>query len=228
MRKSIFFIACVAVVLVSGACGSKVNMPPNPSLSLTEALDGSYLLNDTGSNSTVSDDTNSDISVSSSIDIPAAENMGGSSTESLSSQTEDLYRSDLVYKRMDDIHNSKLTDDVVYNEITNVIKDFNEKCESYMNNGTEDIFQYLVPGSTAYNQQTDYKKKHPNLTQYYNSVNVRTTRASSTYYYAWVKEDLTQTENNVTKTVEDNWVYKLYKVGDRWYINDYTKDPLNG
>ena len=128
MRKSIFFIACVAVVLVSGACGSKVNMPPNPSLSLTEALDGSYLLYDTGSNSTVSDDTNSDISVSSSIDIPAAENMGGSSTESLSSQTEDLYRSDLVYKRMDDIHNSKLTDDVVYsydlvNQYKNVLNE---------------------------------------------------------------------------------------------------------
>lgn len=228
MRKIILLGTCITLVFIFGSCKNRENMPKNPPLSLTESLDGSYLLNDTEQSETVSDDTNSNIYVSSSIDIPAVENTGGSSKGSLSSQAEDLYRSDLVYKRMDDIHNSELTDYVVYNEITNVIKDFNEKCESYMNNGTDDIFQYLVPGSTAYNQQTDYKKKHPNLTQYYNSVTVRTTRASSTYYYAWVKEDLTQTENNVTKTVEDNWVYKLYKVGDRWYINDYTKDPLSG
>lgn len=150
-----------------------------------------------------------------------------SAKENVKSQTEDLYRSDLVYKRMDDIHNSELTDDALYNEITNVIMDFDEKCESYINNGTENIFQYLVSGTTAYNQQTDYKKKHPNLTQHYNSVTVRTTRKSDTYYYAWVKENMTQTENGVTKTVEDNWVYKLCKEGDKWYINDYTKDPLS-
>lgn len=150
------------------------------------------------------------------------------STETPVRQPDDLYRSDLTYKRMEyDIHNSIMTNYSTYEEISKVIEDFNNKCESYMNTGSTEIMQYLRSGTTAYNQQTQYKKNHPNLTQYYESTYVRTTRASENYYYAWVREQMQQTENGTTKTVENNWVYKLSKDGDRWYIEDYTADPLS-
>lgn len=154
-------------------------------------------------------------------------NENTASTEVPVKQLDDLYRSDLTYKRMeDDIHNSIMTNYSTYEEISKVIEDFNNKCEAYMNTGSTEIMQYLRSGTTAYNQQTQYKKNHPNLTQYYESTYVRTTRVSESYYYAWVRERLQQTENGTTKTVENNWVYKLSKDGDGWYIEDYTSDPL--
>lgn len=162
---------------------------------------------------------------SSSAQTPAPAQAGEAVTTA--SNREDLYRSSLTYKRMEDIHNSELTSDDVYNEITEVIKDFDNKCEKYMNNGYEDAFKYLKTDSVAYKQQTEYKQKHPYLTQSYVSISVRTTRQSEKYYYAWVKEKIHQTENGKKTETENNWVYKLYKSDGQWYVDDYTQDPLS-
>lgn len=155
-----------------------------------------------------------------------ASNQATNNTSENSNNKEDLYRSSLTYQRMEDIHNSKLTDDNTHNEIVKVINDFNNKCENYMNNGNADVFLYLKSNSIAYQQQTEYKEKHSTLTQHYTDIYVKTTRQSNEYYYVWVEEHLTQTENNSTKNIESNWVYKMYKSDGQWYIDDYTQDPL--
>lgn len=187
-----------------------------------DEIKNSFNVDDTKTISTNYTNSTSGTSAGQIVSTPAANNPSPQAQ-----QTEDLYRSDLTYKRMDDIHNSVLTDNNTYNKISQVITDFDNKCEQYMNTGSTEIFQYLRPGTTAYNQQTQYKQNHPNMMQYYNSVYVRTTRASGNYYYAWVRENIQQTENGTTKTVEDNWVYKLSNNGGQWYIEDYTVDPLS-
>lgn len=137
----------------------------------------------------------------------------------------DLYNPNLVYKRMGGIYNTYLTDDYTYYEITNVIHQFDSDCEDYMNGFTSVVPMALRRGSTAYNQQVDYKKKHPTLTQYYENINVINTRQGGGYYYAWVEETLRVTEKGATKVVTDRWVYKLSNTNGVWYIDDYTRDP---
>lgn len=136
----------------------------------------------------------------------------------------DLYSSALTYKRMPDIHNTVLTSDATFYELKSVIENFNRQCERYMN-GIDGIPSYLLPGSTAYNQQTEYKKDHPNLTQVYESIDVINTREGNGYYYVWVTEVLHVFENGSSKTVTDHWVYELKRYNGQWYINDYTSDP---
>lgn len=137
----------------------------------------------------------------------------------------DLYNPNLSYKRMNGIYNTSLTDDYTYHEIANVIYQFDNDCEDYMNGRTNIVPMTLRRGSTAYNQQIDYKKKHPTLTQYYENVNVINTRQGGGYYYAWVEETLRVTEKGATKVVTDRWVYKLSNTNGVWYIDDYTRDP---
>jgi hypothetical protein len=137
----------------------------------------------------------------------------------------DLYNPNLVYKRMNGIYNTSLTDDYTYYEIASVIYQFDSDCEDYMNGRTNIVPMTLRRGSTAYNQQVDYKKKHPTLTQYYENVNVINTRQGGGYYYAWVEETLRVTEKGATKVVTDRWVYKLSNTNGVWYIDDYTRDP---
>ena len=137
----------------------------------------------------------------------------------------DLYSPNLTYKRMSGIHNTYLTDDYTYYEIASVIHQFNNDCENYMNDFTSVVPMALRRGSTAYNQQVDYKKKHPNLTQYYENINVINTRQGGGYYYAWVEETLRVTENGGTKLTKDRWVYKISNTNGVWYIDDYTRDP---
>ena len=137
----------------------------------------------------------------------------------------DLYSSAYTYKRMDEIHGSVRASDALYLEIKNVIEDFDSCCESYMNEGDRRIFMYLAEGTTAYNQQTDYKKAHPTLRQTYDDVRVMDVREGSGYAYAWVSEVIDVTENGESRRDTDQWVYKLERNGNGWVVLDYTRDP---
>ncbi|MGN0162495.1 MAG: zinc ribbon domain-containing protein [Candidatus Ornithomonoglobus sp.] len=138
----------------------------------------------------------------------------------------DPYSPSLTYNRMSGIKNSWLTDDSTYYTLQSVITGFDSACEAYMNTGDLSILGYLRSGTTAYNQQTGYKAKHPDLTQYYTNIDVINSRTDGTYYYVWVTESMNVTENGTSKSTTDHWVYKIENIGGQWYINDYTADPL--
>ncbi len=157
---------------------------------------------------------------------PAAESeIYGTSSGSERTST---YNSSLTYKRMSGIHSSTPTNDSVFHEIKAVIEDFNMQCEAYMNGITYAVPEYLRPGTTAYNQQVEYKHNHPTLTQKYRNIDVTDTRyGTDGYYYAWVGESIEKNEKGVTKVSTDHWVYKLECYGGYWYILDYTADPAH-
>lgn len=138
----------------------------------------------------------------------------------------DLYRASLTYKRMPEIHNTVLADDAAFNELKNVIISFDDQCCSYMNGYTSAVPSYLMPGSTAYNQQVQYKQKHPTLYQTYEKIDVINARTGGGYYYVWVTERIRSSENGKTQTRDDHWVYKIGNYNGQWYIYDYTADPL--
>ena len=140
------------------------------------------------------------------------------------SQRPDLYKPSLTYKRMNGIGNTSPVDDNVFAEVKKAILDFDLECERYMNN-QGGIPSMLIPGSTAYNQQTGYKSKHPSLWQTYDSIDVISAREGGGYYYVWVTEKMTVTENNSTKSETEHWVYKLGRNTYGLYIDDYTRDP---
>ena len=144
--------------------------------------------------------------------------------ETRSVNTNDLYIPSLAYKRMGDIGNTTMTDDETFYEIRNVITQFDADCEAYIN-GTGEVPAQLRPGSTAYDQQTGFKTKHPTLIQRYDAIDVLSTRGGDEYFYAWVTETLYMNENGSTKTETSHWVYKLSRTGLTWYIDDYTSDP---
>lgn len=137
----------------------------------------------------------------------------------------DLYSPYLTYKRMEDIHNSILTDDETFYDVSCVIYDFDEQCAAYINGERAAAPDQLMPGSTAYRQQVSYKKNHPSLKQVYTDVEVINCRASRRYCYVWVKETMQITENGSAKNQTEHWVYKLSRSGGEWYIEDYTRDP---
>ncbi len=137
----------------------------------------------------------------------------------------DLYDSSLTYKRMPDIHNTVLTDDKTFNSLKAVIEEFDSQCADYMNEITDAVPSYLKKGTTAYNQQVEYKQKHPTLNQSYKNIDVINARQGSGYYYVWVAEEMNINENGVAKVTTDHWVYKLENDNGNWYICDYTVDP---
>lgn len=153
--------------------------------------------------------------------VSDTEDKGGAMT----SVRADLYDSSLTYKRMPEIHNTALTDDAVFNELRSVIIDFDDQCEDYMNEITDDVPSYLKYGTTAYRQQAEYKQKHPELDQSYQKVDVINARQGGGYYYVWVTEVMEIRENGTVKTNTDHWVYKLENNNGQWYICDYTADP---
>lgn len=135
------------------------------------------------------------------------------------------YNPNLDYKRMDNIHNSVPTNKDKARELENLIRNFDDACESYLNRGDSSIFYYLKPGTEAYKTQTDYKQRHPNLIQYYTNISIYDTRYGDGYYYVWVCEELNVTENGTNKNTLDNWVYKIATDYNGMYIYDYTRDP---
>ena len=137
----------------------------------------------------------------------------------------DLYNSSLTYKRMPEIHNTVLVDDNTFSVLKNIIDEFEVQCADYMNEVTNEIPSHLKPGSTAFNQQTEYKQKHPTLNQSYQTVDVINARQGGGYYYVWVTEVLDVTENGTSRTNTDHWVYKIENNNGHWYICDYTYDP---
>lgn len=144
--------------------------------------------------------------------------------QSLAGISDGYYDPSLTYKRMSEIHKSTPVDSSTFNTVYNIIYAFDAACEAYMN-GSSDIPPQLLHGSTAYNQQTSYKQKHPTLTQTYDRIDVLNVRQYGNYYYAWVTERLSQTENELTEVITDHWIYKLVNNNGSISIMDYTADP---
>ncbi len=192
-----------------------------------------YLTN----NKSISDDMNNSQEPVSSTPIPqstpspTAEPDGDASkNEDISrrnmiSNRVDLYNSALTYKRMPEIHNTVLVDDNTFEALKNVINEFDVQCADYMNEIIDEAPRYLKPGTTAYNQQVEYKQKHPTLNQTYQTIDVINARQGGGYYYVWVTEIMNVNENGEDKATTDHWVYKIEKDNGNWYICDYTSDP---
>lgn len=145
--------------------------------------------------------------------------------ETAISNRTDLYNSALTYKRMSDIHTTVLTDDKTFNALKTVIEEFDAQCADYMNEITNDVPSYLKQGTTAYNQQVEYKQKHPTLNQSYQKIDVINARQGGGYYYVWVTEVMNINEHGAAKVTIDHWIYKIEKDNGNWYICDYTSDP---
>lgn len=160
------------------------------------------------------------------LPTPTPEPTAAASNSASSSGRKVLYSSSLTYKRMDAIHNSvSVTDEYEFDELKDVIFGFNKQCEDYMNEITDTVPTYLKRGTTAYNQQADYRAKHPNLNQSIQYIEVFDARKGGGYYYVWATEVLNINENGSKRTNTDHWVYKIEKSGGSWYICDYTADP---
>lgn len=130
---------------------------------------------------------------------------------------EGLYRSEAII----DAHR--------FESLRSLIYDYNRLCTAYINNSDPSIFKYLQSGTTAYDQQVDWKGDcdATNAKQQYNFTNVIEGRYDGTYYYVWVDEELTVTDINGVSTIEEHWIYKILPVGSSYHIIDYTRDPLN-
>lgn len=139
---------------------------------------------------------------------------------------ESLYSSSATYKRMPEIHYSTRSSDSEFLELRSVIIDFDYRCEAYLNYGNNSIFEYLKPGTTAYNQQTEYKANHPNRKQSYVNITVHDVRDYNSYYYVWVTEYTSIEENGKYNSAVDRWVYKVRRTENGWSIDDYTKNPV--
>lgn len=200
----------------------------NQSMQHEEAIDenGEKKEDNFENDSSITDgDMESDATTVEGVSESDMEGMNDSQDGPQNSDRDDLYDSSLTYKRMSDIHNTKLVDDWEFEELKNVILDFDSQCEDYMNEIRDDVPVYLKKDSTAYNQQVEYKQKHPNLNQSYQQIDVINARHGKKYYYVWVTEVMNVSENGTAKQTTDHWVYKIEKDIDHWYICDYTVDP---
>lgn len=160
------------------------------------------------------------------LPTPTPEPTAAASNSTSASGRKVLYDSSLTYKRMAAIHNTvSVTDEYEFDELKSVIFEFNKQCEDYMNEITNTVPTYLKRGTTAYDQQSDYRAKHPNLNQSIQSIDVFDARKGGGYYYVWATEVLNINENGSKRTNTDHWVYKIEKNGGSWYICDYTADP---
>ena len=213
---SVLFIIIITTILLAAFALKQTKENNNYKESYS-----TYSSNPTASGSTKSE---SAASKPSATDVPKSSRSKTSGSAAVSTRV-DPYDPQLTYKRMDGIHNSSLVSDSVFYDLEALIIDFDNACEEYINNGSGMIFDYLESGSNAYSQQTGYKAKHPNLTQFYQVINVVNARQGDGYYFVWVNETLDVTENGSEKVTNDHWVYKITKSGGKYLINDYTRDP---
>lgn len=136
-----------------------------------------------------------------------------------------MYSPDYEYKRMPEIHNSIRSDDGMLKIMNDFIQKYVTACDDYMNNNSSEIFKYLVQGTTAYEQQTGFKSKHPEITQYCLSVSVQDVREYGGYYYVWDTEELRIIKNGSSNVETSRWVYKITAAGENYHVVDYTYDP---
>ena len=116
-----------------------------------------------------------------------------------------------------------------FESLRSLIYDYNRLCTAYINDSDPSIFKYLSSGTTAYNQQVDWKSDcdETKTKQHYNFTDVIEGRYDGTYYYVWVDEEIVYTTGNTSSIEEDHWIYKILPVGNSYHIIDYTRDPLN-
>lgn len=147
-------------------------------------------------------------------------------TQKSYSKADGYYSPAFTYKGMPEIYESVISRQSVFDWVNDAIFSFDLDCQAYMN-GEATVPYRLLEGSHAYQQQTDYKQRHPNLTQTYDLINVMNVRENGNSYFAWVNEKITQTENGTVKTEDDYWVYKLVDKNGTLYIVDYIYDPAH-
>ena len=158
--------------------------------------------------------------------LPTENNAGTETDNSNYADGDGYYSPYWTYKGMPEIYESVLSSQSSFDWVTNLIYSFDMDCKEYMNNGAE-VPSQLLEGSNAYLQQTDYKQRHPNMTQTYDLIDVMNVRENGNYYFAWVNERLTQVDSGIERIENDYWVYKLVDRNGSLYIVDYIYDPAH-
>jgi hypothetical protein len=106
-------------------------------------------------------------------------------------------------------------------EVVQSIRDFDSAWITYVNTGADQVFDYLNPGSAAYNRLANANVAGLNeelLELELSNVKVDGSRASIEAY-----EKFKKNRDGEVTIATYRWLYELKKVGGIWLVDDYSK-----
>ena len=138
-------------------------------------------------------------------------------------QTESIDVGYHIYKtNVEKKKESQATGNVEEELIKGTIYNFDESWTSFVNNGSDDVYKYVLENSPAYNAVKSFipgGKK-----QKFETIEVKTIAINGTRAQVKVFEKLRQENKGNVEFIEYNWIYTLVKIGSQWYVDSYIED----
>lgn len=109
-----------------------------------------------------------------------------------------------------------------YSKLKDLILNFDEAWIEYVNNDSDNIFNYVVPNSTVEDNIRNFNKK--DLKEDFLKIDVKDISINKNTARIRVYEKLKKDKKGTIEIKEYNWIYEAQKVNGKWLILSYTKD----
>ena len=118
------------------------------------------------------------------------------------------------YAQIEEVDNTKILEEL--------IKDFDNAWLGYVNFNSQEIWQYILPGSNIEDSIKSFDSV--GIKEEFLDITVKDIKIEGDKAYIRVFEKLSKIKDG-TETIRDyNWVYEALKMNDRWLLTDFTKD----
>lgn len=112
------------------------------------------------------------------------------------------------------------TDNSEIDKIKGTIFKYDELWVDFVNRGDVGIMEYVIAGSPVANMISSFVRD--GTKQKYLGIEIKSVNINGAEATADVYEKLEQTKDGESEVKEYEWVYKLQKIGEQWYIHSYV------
>lgn len=111
--------------------------------------------------------------------------------------------------------------------VANIVVAYNDTWIKYINEGSRDIFNYMMKDQDAYNDAIKFKNKpsNKNLKESFELMEIKDVRKTSAAFYVWTHEKIKEDRDGKVQVKEYHWIHMLRKQGDSYVIQESFKDP---
>lgn len=107
-------------------------------------------------------------------------------------------------------------------QIKGVIFKFDELWIDFVNQGDTGVMDYVAKDSPVAQMILDFQRNE--VRQKYLSIDIQNVNIQDGKAYATVYEKMQQIDGNETNVYEYQWIYRLDKIGETWYVHSYEEN----
>ncbi|WP_461206865.1 TcaA NTF2-like domain-containing protein [Clostridium sp. DL1XJH146] len=118
------------------------------------------------------------------------------------------------------------SNDELSSSTENILKDliinFDNAWIEYVNDGSQNIYNYIVPGSEVDKDINNFNRN--GTKEEFLDIEVKDIEIEDNNAYIKVYEKIKKIENDKETIKEYNWIYHCPNIDEEWLVSDYTKD----